>query len=161
MGGEIVNSKELILEHLKYTLQSDSMRPSLATAVKRVMATQARWKPAQQRHSIWQIVRHLINFHQFILDSWDGKPTDLDQFRRSTWQEIVADDSAWETDVWLLLELSRGLMTRAQIADEEALTQPLAGPGWRRPRGLSVLFIGTHAVYHAGQIRYLRALQNV
>jgi hypothetical protein len=66
-----------------------------------VTAQQAEWKPAPQRHSIWQIVRHVTS----------------------------------------------AIPTFAGARD--------------RPIALRVAQAATHDIYHAGQIKYIRALQGV
>jgi hypothetical protein len=80
-----MTAKELVAYHLQFTLEKDSTQPSLVTATQALSASQAAWKPSVERHSIWQIVRHLINFHQFVIrifDGWTPSQVDLDEFVR-------------------------------------------------------------------------------
>ncbi|HEU4797881.1 MAG TPA: DinB family protein [bacterium] len=153
--------KDLVLYHLQFTLQKDSTQPSLATATQGLTAHQAAWRPSPDRHSIWQIVRHLLNFHQFViqvLDGWNPDQADIDEMARRAWQEGVGDDGAWEAHVLLLSELSQGLIARVSDATEEKLVSSYLG---RRPFAAQLQLLATHAMYHAGQIRYLRALLGV
>lgn len=152
--------RDLVALHLEFTLEKRSTQPSLEETVTGLDARRAAWKPAPERHSIWQIVKHLINYHSAVVMAWDGQIPDESEFLKNEWQEITAvDDAAWEADLRLLRDLSDSLRARVSSADEELLAKPLAG--WKRPRAVSLLFLATHAIYHTGQIRYLRALQGV
>lgn len=152
--------RDLVSLHLELTLEKTSSQPSLEKALEGLDARRANWKPAPERHSIWQIVKHIINFHRYVVDAWDGHPPDRAEFLKNAWQEIAkVEDAHWGGDLKLLHDLSRGLQERVSSANEELLAQPLTGTGWTRPRAVSLLLLGTHATYHTGQIQYLRALQ--
>jgi DinB superfamily len=57
-----VTPKDLLLNHLEYTFQREAWQPSLAMAVQGLTAAQVSWKPGPDRHSIWQIVRHVTHW---------------------------------------------------------------------------------------------------
>lgn len=54
-----MTAKDLLLYLLEYTYEKEGAYPPLTTALAGVTAAQASWKPAGERHSIWQIVRHM------------------------------------------------------------------------------------------------------
>jgi len=69
-------------------------------------------------------------------------------------------DGDWEADVRALHDVSPAIRERAKNAEAEVLLRPFPGEDWG-PAVLRVLRMATHDIYHAGQIRYLRALQGV
>jgi len=63
MGREVaLTLQELVVDHVHTTLYEEGWQwqPSLSKALEGLTAAQAAWKPSPARHSIWQIVRHLI-----------------------------------------------------------------------------------------------------
>jgi len=162
----MVTIKDLLLNHLEYTFEKEAWQPSLAMAIEGLTATQAAWKPGPQRHSIWQIVRHVLHWKRGTLAAWDGvrpvfqagAPTEYaHEIARSDWQEVAGDEAAWQADVRALHEVSKVVSERVRAMDEDDLQRPFEGE--KMPTVLRVLRMATHDIYHAGQIRYLRALQ--
>ncbi len=159
--------KDLVLDHLKYTFEEESWQPPLAQAIEGLTAAQAAWKPAPQRHSIWQIVRHVTHWKRGVLDAWDGRPHDFAEMERRDWEEISGNDAAWQAEARALHEVSRQLWTRVQAADDAVLTSLMptytgsSGSRTKVPRAIRIVRMATHDIYHAGQIRYIRALQGV
>lgn len=164
-----VTIKDLLLHHLEYTFEKEAWQPSLAMATEGVTAQQALWKPAAERHSIWQIAWHVTHWKRATLGAWDGSrplfragsgSTEfLDEAERTDWQEVSGDESTWQADCQALHEVSRTIAERAAAMTEEQFLQPF--PGEDMPAALRLLRMATHDIYHAGQIRYLRVLQGV
>lgn len=57
MGEKPITTKELLLYLLDYTYEREGAYPPLTKVLAGLTATQASWKPATERHCIWQIVR--------------------------------------------------------------------------------------------------------
>ena len=156
-------AKELLLEHLEYTFEKEGWQPPLGMAVAGLAAEQAAWKPAPGRHSIWQIVRHVLHWKRGVLSAWVGDPRDYQWMNDSDWPEIGGDQGAWERDVKELHDMYTEFRQRLEEISDEDLDQ--ARPWYRDvpPRALAqrLLHMFTHDVYHAGQVQYLRALQQV
>ncbi len=150
-----------VLSHtLKYANEEEGWIHPMAQAVGGLTAAQAAWKPSAARHSIWQIVRHVIHWKQPVVDRWDGKPTPSgEELGASDWQEISGDEHAWQIDVRRLLDLHQQVRRRVEASDDAGLMSPL--PESKQPRAVTVADMTVHDGYHAGQIRYVRALQGV
>jgi len=155
--------KDIVWDHLEHTFEKEAWQPSLAVAVEGLTAAQAAWKPARERHSIWQIVRHVIHWKRGVLASLDGRPLDYQEQEDADWPEADGDDAAWDADVRELHGQYQEFRRRLEPLDDAALAQllvPYRGkPEWAQPLGIRVVRMCTHDIYHAGQIRYLRALQ--
>ena len=163
-----ITPKDLLLIHLDYTFEKEAWQPSLAMAVQGLTAAQAAWRPNPNRHSIWQIVRHVTRWKQATLAAWQGSQPlfsghnateRFDELMRTDWSDASGTDAEWQADVRALHDVSKAVRARAGDADAEDLLRPFPGEHW--PAVERVLRLATHDIYHAGQIRYLRALQGV
>ena len=153
--------KDLVLDHLTYTYEKEAWQQSLAMTVEGLTALQAAWKPAAERHSIWQIVRHVAHWKRSVLAAWDGQPLDEDEISRTDWPEASGDDAAWQADLRTLHAISFALKEWAQGLNDEALSHSFAWYKGVSPQPLAIRLVrmATHDIYHAGQIQYIRALQ--
>ena len=163
--GVALTLRELVVDHVHTTLEPEDWQwqPSLKEALEGLTAAQAAWKPSPERHSIWQIVRHLILWKRGVLDAWNGDPPGGEELDASDWQEVAGSEAEWERDRRTLLEISAQFLTRAQALDDAALSRQIVWyrGGASQPLAVRVVRTTTHDVYHAGQIRYLRALQGI
>lgn len=161
----VLTLKELVVDHVHTTLYDEEVQwqPPLSGALRGLTAAEAAWKPAPERHSIWQIVRHLILWKRGVLDAWDGDPPDGEQLAASDWHEVTGSEADWERDRRTLLEISEQFLTRARALDDAGLSKQIAWykGGFTRPLAMRVVRTTTHDIYHSGQIMYLRALQGI
>ena len=109
---------------------------------------QAAWTPAPGRHSIWQIVEHMVFWRQDNLHRLaGGKPPSKDQLAAGNFPRVsAATEKAWSAT------LARWEKTQRDIA--QAIDDP-AKPLDR------LQYLLPHDCYHVGQIMYLRALQSL
>jgi len=163
--GVALTLQQLAVDHVHTTLEPEDWQwqPSLKEALEGLTAAQAAWKPAPERHSIWQIVRHLILWKRGVLAAWDGNPPDGEQLSAADWKQAAGSEAEWERDRRTLLEISTQFLTRTQALDDAGLSKPVVWykGGATQPLVVRVVRTTTHDVYHAGQIRYLRALQGI
>lgn len=156
---------ELVVNHVHTTLYDEDWQwqPPLSGALRGLTAAEAAWKPAPARHSIWQIVRHLILWKRGVLDAWDEDPPDGNQLAAADWLEAAGSEADWERDRRTLLEISDEFLTRARALDDAGLAKQMVWykGGATQPLAVRVVRTTTHDIYHAGQIMYLRALQGI
>lgn len=155
--------KELLLDHLEVTFEKATWQPPLSMAVQGLDARQAAWKPSPERHSIWQIVRHVILWKRGVLNAWDGRVQDEQDLERTDWQEVSGSQEAWQADVRTLHEVTMSIKERVRVLDDTDLARAI--PTYKgypdQPLAVRLARMATHDIYHAGQIRYLRALQKL
>jgi uncharacterized damage-inducible protein DinB len=155
----------LVVDHVHTTLYEEDWQwqPSLSVAVEGLTAAQAEWKPAAERHSIWQIVRHLILWKQGVLSAWDGSPRDGAQMSDEDWKDAYGSEAEWQRDRQTLLDVSEQFLSRARALTDTELARPITwyASGETQPLALRIVRTTTHDIYHSGQIRYLRALQGI
>lgn len=160
----VTTVKDAVIYHLEHTFEKEAWQRPLGMAVWGLTASQAAWKPSPERHSIWQIVRHVIRWKRGVLKAWSGDPPDYEMIERDDWGEVSRDQAAWEADVKVLHDIYTEFRERLQTADDEGLQRALR---WyqqasiAQPVALRLIAVFTHDIYHAGQIQYLRALQGI
>ena len=154
--------KEVLMYLLEYTYERrDGAYPPLVAALAGLTAGQASWKPAPERHSIWQIVRHMTHWMDAGIDALAGRPHVNTELERSDWGAVSGDEKEWQVDVARLQGDYRRFKERLQAMSEEdlaALIEPYRGMS-RYPAAIRFIKTATHDTYHIGQISYLRALQ--
>ncbi len=128
--------------------------PNLRQSIKGVTAKQAAWRPGPGRHNIWEVTLHAAYWKyavrrrieggkrgSFVLQGHNFFPRP--EIRKAT-------EAAWNAD--------KKLLEREHRAMCAAIAKAL-----RKPRSDKYLFqlygVAFHDVYHAGQIRLLRRLQ--
>jgi len=165
VGEGALTLKELVVDHVHTTLYDEAVQwqPPLSGALRGLTAAEAAWKPAPARHSIWQIVRHLILWKRGVLQAWDGRPPDGVQLAAGDWQEVAGSDADWGRDRQTLLDVSAEFLARAQELDDAGLSRRIVWykSGWSQPLAMRLVRSTTHDIYHTGQIMYLRALQGI
>jgi uncharacterized damage-inducible protein DinB len=112
-----------------------------------IAAEQATWKPGGERHSIWQLVHHIVFWREHELRTLAGKKPDDEEIARRNWEApSMVTSAAWGAARRRLEETHRQI--REAIANE--------GNPLDRLR-----FVLPHDCYHFGQIMYVRALQGL
>ncbi len=156
-----MTAKELLLYLLEYTYEREGAYPPLTTALAGLGAAQASWKPGPDRHSIWQIVRHMAQWMEAGSQALAGQPRVYEDLERSDWQPASGGEREWRADVERLYAAYRTFKERLQSMTDDDLSkiiEPYRGQS-RYAAALRFLRTATHDTYHLGQIRYLRALQ--
>ena len=108
-------------------------------------AQQASWKPAPQRHSIWQIVEHIIYWRQVQLRRLETgqEPTSDELAQRNYPDPVTPSEAAWAE-------------CRKKLEDSQSQIAGAIRAERNPPERLAILLF--HDCYHFGQINYLRAL---
>jgi DinB superfamily len=155
--------QELVLDQLITTFDEGTWQPPLSKAMDGLNARQAAWKPSPERHSIWQIVRHVILWKRSVLEAWDGVAHQIGELHKIDWGEASGTDAEWQADVRTLHAISEQLKERVRSTTDEILATPM--PTYRgardQIRAMRIVRTATHDIYHSGQIQYLRALQGI
>jgi hypothetical protein len=128
--------------------------PNLRQALKGVSAEQAAWRPAKGRHNIWEFTLHAAYWKYAVRRRIEGGKRGSFVLKGSNFfarpEKGRATESAWRADQAILANEHRAL--------EESIRRLLNTP--RAAKFLPMLYgVAFHDVYHAGQIRLLRRLQ--
>jgi hypothetical protein len=138
---------------------------NLRGSVRRVEAELVIWRPAPERHNIWEIVVHAAYWKYAVWRRLTGSPRGSFPLKGSNWfpRPVAAtgpDETKklWREDVALLDRMHRML--------REAAEQIPPGSLYKNAKGSkhTVFFmlsgIAAHDLYHAGQIQLLKKLWN-
>ncbi len=134
---------------------------NLRGAVRRVSPAQAAWRPAAQRHNIWEIVVHAAYWKYATARRFTDSARGSFALKGSNWFRRPAPGqehslAAWRADLQLLDETHETL--RAAVARLSANDLDRIPPGRKVSNFAVVSGIAAHDLYHAGQIQLLKRL---
>jgi uncharacterized damage-inducible protein DinB len=117
-------------------------------AIDGLTAAEAAWKPAEGRHSIWQLVNHIVFWQDYTLRAARGQKPTREEFAKETerrnWEEPAeTTEAAWKDARDRFMTSYRAMLDLVEMP--EASERPL--------------YHLLHESYHFGQIMYLRAMQ--
>ena len=129
--------------------------PNLKQSIRGVTAKQAAWRPRPGGHNIWEVTLHAAYWKYAVRRRIDGGKRGSFALKGSNFfarpERGKLNDAAWRADKKVLEREHRALC--------ESVARVL-----RTPRGEKLLRqlygVAFHDIYHAGQIRLLRRLQN-
>lgn len=134
--------------------------PNLRESLSDVTLSQALWRPAPERHTIWELVLHCAYWKHVVIRRLEGFGDDSGFSRPpADFPALLeATAAAWASDLDLLENTHQQLLTRVGELDTPRLAEPATD---KEDRTLAEIIFGVahHDVYHAGQIRLLLALQ--
>jgi hypothetical protein len=135
--------------------------PALKVVLRGVHAEAAKWRPADGRNSVWEIVLHLAYTRHRLLLRLDENLHErfVRPLRVPWWPRALEpqDETSWRADLALLDACHRRLVAEVQRAPDAVLRSVRRGQA--RTLAHEVLGVALHDAYHAGQIRLLTKLQ--
>jgi hypothetical protein len=150
-----VDSARLVLAVLDQAYEKKTWHgPNLKQSLKGVTARQAAWRPGRGRHNIWELALHAAYWKYALRGSIEGAKRGSFALKGSNFfarpEKGKGNEARWAADKRLLEGEHRALRS--------AMAQLLRSPGAAKflPQLYGIAF---HDIYHAGQIRLLRRLQ--
>ena len=132
---------------------------TLRGSLRGVTAAEALWRPAPDRHNIWELSLHAA-YWKYVVGRRLSEATAVGSFERrpSNWPSIPtpADARAWRRDVALLEAQHRKLRETVTRLSPSALQK-------RSPKGVwtyaeEIHGVAAHDLYHTGQIQLIKRL---
>jgi uncharacterized damage-inducible protein DinB len=110
-------------------------------------------KPLQERHSVWEIVLHLIGNIDFVIGRLDGRTVEMTP--ETDWPPVTTVNAeAWAAALTSLDSRHEALLARTRTLSTKTLDRRVIGRDYLvRTMLLGIL---QHNVYHAGQVAILR-----
>jgi len=128
--------------------------PNLKQSLKGVSVVQAAWRPGPGRHNIWELALHAAYWKYVARRRIEGSKRGTFALEGSNFftrpQKGNATEAAWAAD--------RKLLEREHRALRTAVAKVLRTQSGAKFLG-HVYGVAFHDVYHGGQIRLLRRLQ--
>ena len=132
---------------------------TLRGSLRGVSAAQAAWRPAPERHNIWELAVHAAYWKYSVTRRIRGDRKGSFPLPGSDWfaRPEELSEAAWKADLGLLGRIHRELREAVAALAEADLDSIPAGSKF----SFSELITGVsfHDIYHAGQIQLLKRLQ--
>jgi hypothetical protein len=151
-----MENEAIILALLDEAFQKKTWHgPNLCQALKGVTAKQAAWRPAPERHNIWEETLHAAYWKYVVLRRIEGRKRGSFVLKGSNFfarpEKGKNTEAAWRAD--------RAILENEHQELVQAVQKLLKSSG--AATHLRMLYgVAFHDVYHAGQIRLLRRLMN-
>lgn len=125
-----------------------------------VSADVAAWKPAPERHSIWELTLHIAYWKYAVRRILEDGPKGRFPRKPSNWprQPAVADQASWQEDRALLKSEHDRLIAAARSLPSERLDEVVPGSGAYRFADL-LHGVVMHDAHHVGQIQLLKRIR--
>jgi len=126
--------------------------PNLCQSLRGVTARQASWRPSPSGHNIWELTLHAAYWKYAVRRRLEGAKRGSFILKGSNFfpRPEKATEAAWRAD--------RAILENEHQAMVRAIRKTLpSGAGKKQLR--MIYGVAFHDVYHAGQIRLLRRLQ--
>ncbi|HXN22459.1 MAG TPA: DinB family protein [Candidatus Dormibacteraeota bacterium] len=147
-----MKSDKLILRFLDEAYEKRTWHgPNLKQSLRGISAKQAAWRPAPDRHNIWELVVHAGYWKYVVRRRIEGAKRRSFVLKGSNFFKRPKEltETAWRAD--------RDLLEAEHRALRSTVTRALATG--RAEKWLATIYgVAFHDVYHAGQIRFLRRL---
>lgn len=152
--------KNLIVTLLDFRHDREAGFLPLMAAIEGLTAEQASWKPNPQSHSIWQLVRHILFWNEYILQTLQGgrEPANaIDNDQTFGDSGDPDDEEGWREIVKRVAEVYGSM--RHEIIRRES--SDLDGSFDEQGTTIQEILadIAMHDAYHIGQIMLIRKLQ--
>lgn len=150
-------SRETIVAQLDEIYRGPAWHgPAVLEALQGVTAAAARAKPDPDRHSIWELVRHLTHGRHLLVERLTQTSSEFPHAVKEPWWPVAPTESseaAWHKDLALLETYHARLVDAVRNATDAQLERR-PNPG-DQTLAQQLLGMSVHDAYHAGQIRLL------
>jgi hypothetical protein len=126
--------------------------PNLRQSIRGVLVREAAWRPQRGRHNIWELTTHAAYWKYVVRRRLLGEKRGSFSIKGSNFFAMPRSPSSaqWQQCRELLDREHRKLVAVVSDPKNAAVV---------RKRSRAILGVAFHDVYHAGQIRLLRRLQ--
>lgn len=131
---------------------------NLRGSIRRVTPAQAAWRPARDRHNIWELVVHAAYWKYAVWRRLTGEPRGSFPLAGSNWfrRPEAETEKGWRADIALLDRMHSALRGAIAALPDRQLH---ATPRGTKISNFGVIAgIAAHDLYHAGQIQLLKKL---
>ncbi len=154
------NAVALLLEQLEESYRKQSWHgTNLRGSVRGLTMDQLCWRPAPQRHNIWELTVHCAYWKYIVRRRITNEQHGSFPIKGSNFFPRPQDRSAaaWKRDLLLLDDMHDQLVSAVlELSDADLSKFPRGSKFTHRQ---TITGIAMHDIYHAGQIQLLKRLQ--
>lgn len=133
---------------------------NLRGSIKGVAAKEAAWRPAPDRHNIWELVVHAAYWKYIVRRRILNEKRGSFPLEGSNWiarpERGTMTDVAWKKDIALLVDMHKSMREVVATLTTRKLDEKTRGSKFTT-RAL-VVGIASHDLYHTGQIQLIKRL---
>lgn len=159
-----MTDKDVMIRQLEQAFDKRSWHgPNLMGSIRGLTEEQARWRPGEDRHNIWELVVHAAYWKYTVLRKLVNEPRGQFSLKGSNWFTRPSDDGndeeglTFKDDVARLKDYHSKLVSAVRAHPVKALDK--IAPGKKDTYRDIIIGVAAHDLYHAGQIQLLRRLQ--
>ncbi len=156
---QLAKEIELLLAALDQAFDKKSWHgTNLRGSLRGVSHLEASWRPAADRHNIWELAVHAAYWKYIVRRRLLGEPKSSFPEKGSNWFERPGErgEADWKKDLRLLGEIHRGL--RAAVAGLRSSDLAVIPEGSTISNRDLITGVIAHDLYHAGQIQLVKKL---
>lgn len=129
-------------------------QPSLCELIEPLSFEQALWKPSAERHSIWELLRHINFWKEYVIAL--ERSTQLPDTASGDWSTapIDASEDSWKKEIARAKQLDKELSVVISEMGEKIFETGEKSANYIRQ-------ILCHDTYHTGQVGLLRVMQGI
>ena len=126
--------------------------PNLRGSIRGVRVAEAAWRPAGERHNIWELTLHAAYWKYVVRRRLTGEKRGSFVLEGSNFfpRPVELSEAAWKRDIEILFTEHRALRNSVAALPPAAFKDA-------KKRHL-IRGVAAHDIYHAGQIRLLRRM---
>ncbi len=149
------NTVKLFLKDLdEFFYGPNFWQGGLYPQVKDLSCEQALWKPAPERHCVWEILQHINAWKRFAVEYMKGNQ--IKSMKEYNWPKLPQkpDEKRWQDEIERSRTLHEEFKKLVGEASPETFDSSQKGIEYYQ----QVIY---HDCYHAGQIGLVRAMQGI
>ena len=156
-----MTEKDVMIRQLEQAFDKRSWHgPNLMGSIRGLSEEQARWRPGEGRHNIWEVVVHAAYWKYAVLRKLTNEARGQFSLKGSNWfarPSHDSKDSGLGDDVARLKDYHSRLLAAVRAWPASALDK--TAPGKKDTYRDIIIGVAAHDLYHAGQIQLLKRLQ--
>jgi uncharacterized damage-inducible protein DinB len=148
--------EDLMIKILKDSFLGKSAHHNSLSALRGLSAKDARTKPSPEARSVWELLYHIVFWHNIVLEVAQGAEVDWKTLQGRDWPDAdkMNVDSEWDV---LCRAFALAIDQAQDLLENLPLTKPT--PGWTDGTVAKALVVlAQHNSYHLGQIVTTRRL---
>ena len=130
--------------------------PTLKGVLRGVDGRLASWRPAPERHTIWELMVHCAYWKYTVRRRILGETRGAFPLKGSNWFTRPDGEANWKADLKLLTDTHRSLREAVEDLDEARLDTVPSGS--TNTFAQLIAGVAAHDLYHAGQIQLMKRL---
>ncbi len=155
-----MNEKDILIAQLEQAFHRKSWHgTNLLGSIRGIDIETAAWRPAPERHNIWEIIVHAAYWKYSVYRRFAGEARSSFPFKGSNWFARPTENSvaALRSDVGILKDYHLKLIDAVSTFPESSLK--------KIPQGSKTSYldlaigVAAHDLYHAGQIQLIKRLR--